>query len=653
MKAALDAATTMENTKVKEIRKTMPPEVYEMLKEENEKKNELGKYSEMQEEFMENVPEEYRSCTIPQDYIVSAGGILKVEHKKGGDYIDIDNPVSRTPILLVNIIINENGMEVYELAVLSHNRWKKTRIDASVLGSASDTAKYLKARGVSITPTTSRRIIDYIDAMESVNDNTMEPIEEITVNGWHGDTFFYPQKKMEGYEYSETLTNRFSAVKNAAKYADVWKKYYDTNIYTKIAFTAALSAPFLKVCEIPNFIVYFMGNSGSGKSCLCNYAASAWYNTEKNMQSFNTTTVGLELVMQEFNDLPVFLDERQEARGTDKKQNENIKNLIYGISQGKGRTRGTKSLTVREQDKTRCVILATGEQSLVDEESVTAGALNRYICIDTIGVSELVDEDILSELYATATVCYGGFGIGFVNAVMDKYTIEELKNKFSDFCIEMIHKYGDGKNGRNIRYIVLLAFVGGLIDEVIFGRENKSEDFMKDMLVFARETKEVNDAERAKQAILQYISMKADNIPEDAWLIKQMINKDSVFSDSTAKSVNMSDYRGFYEENVKENERKIYLVPCKLKEYMEKAGFSFSKVMKELAMNGFVEKDKNGEYSRKIHKSKIGNYGVGRYIIVNVNIEDDEEAENQDVEQQELGMEYNGGMGDDNIDIPF
>ena len=250
MKAALDAATTMENTKVKEIRKTMPPEVYEMLKEENEKKNELGKYSEMQEEFMENVPEEYRSCTIPQDYIVSNGGILKVEHKKGGDYIDIDNPVSRTPILLVNIIINENGMEVYELAVLSHNRWKKTRIDASVLGSASDTAKYLKARGVSITPTTSRRIIDYIDAMESVNDNTMEPIDEITVNGWHGDTFFYPQKKMEGYEYSETLTNRFSAVKNAVKYAEVWKKYYDTNIYTKIAFTAALSAPFLAKTKV-------------------------------------------------------------------------------------------------------------------------------------------------------------------------------------------------------------------------------------------------------------------------------------------------------------------------------------------------------------------------------------------------------------------
>ena len=119
----------MENTNVKPMKKTMPKEVYDMLKEENENKKELSKYNELQEAFMDKIPEEYRACTIPDDYVILAGGVFKMEHsKKGGDYLDVENPVSRTPILLSNIISNEDGLEVYELAVLVHRKWQKIRV---------------------------------------------------------------------------------------------------------------------------------------------------------------------------------------------------------------------------------------------------------------------------------------------------------------------------------------------------------------------------------------------------------------------------------------------------------------------------------------------------------------------------------------------
>lgn len=665
----------MENTNVKPMKKTMPKEVYDMLKEENENKKELSKYNELQEAFMDKIPEEYRACTIPEDYVILAGGVFKMEHsKKGGDYLDIENPVSRTPILLSNIISNEDGLEVYELAVLVHRKWQKIRVQASVLGSASDTAKFLKSRGVSITPTTARRVLDYLDAMEKVNEALMTPIEGITTNGWHGDTFFYPQVEVDGYEYSDYLVDRFSDVKNADKYAEVWKKYYDTNIYTKIAFTAALSAPFLHLCGVPNFIVYFMGNSESGKTCLCNFGVSAWFNTENNKLSFDATTTGLELSMQAFNDLPVFLDERQNARGSADKQNADIKKLIFGIEQGNGRVRGTKELVARKQKKTRCVVLATGEQSLIDDESVVAGALNRYLNIDAIGVEKLVSDEVINELYATASVCYGGFGVDFVDAVMKKYTKEGIYEKFSDLYVNAASKFGKEKTGRNTKYIAFLAFVGGLIDEVIFNRRANSENFMNEMLEFARGKQSVNDAERAKQAILQYISMKSDSIPDIGWLINQIQNKETMFSEENPHSINISDYRGFYEENKEGTKNKIYLVPCKLKEYMDKAGFSFSKVMKELAVNGFVESGNNGDYNIRIHKRALGNYGVGRYIVLDVDIEDEEPStppvtpapsapstprtdeqeipfDVEDKEEKQPSLQFNGGMSDD--DIPF
>ena len=107
---------------------------------------------------------------------------------------------------------------------------------------------------------------------------------------------------------------------------------------------------------------------------------------------------------------------------------------------------------------------------------------------------------------------------------------------------------------------------------------------------------------------------------------------------------------------------------------MDKAGFSFSKVMKELAVKGFVESGNNGDYSKRIHKRALGNYGVGRSIVLDVDIEEEEPStppeppappepstpstdeqeipfDVEDKEEKQPNLQFNGGMSDD--DIPF
>ena len=76
---------------------------------------------------------------------------------------------------------------------------------------------------------------------------------------------------------------------------------------------ASFAAPLLRIVKQRIFFVYNWGGSKGGKTATMKAALSAWGDPERLMISFNTTIAGLERTAAFYCDLPLGIDERQQA----------------------------------------------------------------------------------------------------------------------------------------------------------------------------------------------------------------------------------------------------------------------------------------------------------------------------------------------------
>lgn len=108
-------------------------------------------------------------------------------------------------------------------------------------------------------------------------------------------------------------------------------------------------------------------------------AASVWGNPAigQYVQTFNATQVGHEKTAAFLNNIPMCIDELQLSKDSHGRS----KFDVYQLSQGVGRTRGTKSGGIDKTPVWDLCILTTGESPLTSDNS-GAGAVNRVIDIE-------------------------------------------------------------------------------------------------------------------------------------------------------------------------------------------------------------------------------------------------------------------------------
>lgn len=146
------------------------------------------------------------------------------------------------------------------------------------------------------------------------------------------------------------------------------------------------------------FFVHLWGvESGTGKTVALMLAASVWGNPAigQYVQTFNATQVGHEKTAAFLNNIPMCIDELQlskDSRGRSKFD-------VYQLSQGVGRTRGTKTGGIDKPPTWLLCILTTGESPLTADNS-GAGAINRVIDIECKAKDAVVKDGIgVTQVY--------------------------------------------------------------------------------------------------------------------------------------------------------------------------------------------------------------------------------------------------------------
>jgi uncharacterized protein (DUF927 family) len=143
------------------------------------------------------------------------------------------------------------------------------------------------------------------------------------------------------------------------------------------AVSAAFAGPLLDALGEPSGGLHFYGQSKRGKSVLVFAAASVWGRAEKGalINSWRTTSNGLEGVAEQSNDLLLILDELGQNT-----QAEDVSSIAYMIANGGGKQRAQVTGEAKAVKTWRVMLLSTGEPTIA--QKLTAGGLQMPAGVD-------------------------------------------------------------------------------------------------------------------------------------------------------------------------------------------------------------------------------------------------------------------------------
>ncbi len=392
----------------------------------------------------------------PSGWGMSEGGIREYNDKKGTSEL-----VCRTPILLTKRIRSmDSGEEKIEIAFRRDGRWLTSAWPRSTVFS-SRSVLALSELGCTVTSENAKQVVKFLGALEGENLDKIPSVQATGVLGWKPGGKFMPghddglvldcdptmQAAAAAYHESGTLEGWLSAM----------RPHRERNKF-RFILASAFAAPLLKLTRQRNFLTYNWGGSRGGKTAALYAGMSVWGEPEKLTVSFNTTAVGLERRAGLCCDLPMGIDERQQAGD---KQGL-LEQLVYMLANGTGKVRGSKGGGLQSVYQWRTVALSTGEEPLTVETSkggVNTRALQIY-------GPPFEDEQSASTMYGQVAEHYGTAGPAFIKRLVEMPQ-EDVQAMFGEMR-DYVQGLSDGKNGAHTAAIALVALADAMIDTWLF-----------------------------------------------------------------------------------------------------------------------------------------------------------------------------------------
>ena len=355
--------------------------------------------------------------------------------KNRGIFANDDNGrpkcISRTPIVPTRKFVNPaEGTYHYEIAINTQgDEWQKVIYDAESLFNAKNVMNLVND-GARFSSKTAADVSEWLTTILSVPEN-QEIIQKVDIYnqpGWTDETcteFIYPQNeekylvRTKNFDYEKTFAKRG----DKSEWLKMFKKVLDKSAVTRLTLGAALSAPLVNVLNVRNLQLHLSCPSGNGKSALVKFATSTYGNPEKFKFKFNGTSNSFETQSTLFNDLPSWLEELQSAN---KKQRENIDQVIYDYESGIGRGRNTKNNFLQKQKYFRGCRISTGEQNLTNQFS-GEGAISRIL---EITLADIFDNDFAIEIHQFCADNFGHFGQEWINYIINNKA--DFRKYFAD-----------------------------------------------------------------------------------------------------------------------------------------------------------------------------------------------------------------------------
>lgn len=383
--------------------------------------------------------------------------------------------VCHTMVFITKRLIQGGQNAFLEAAWLEGNKWHY--IDAP-RGQFFNEAKIkdLADRNFPVGSANARPLAQYLQEFEATFLQLI-PKEKISQQmGWHGHSFLLGQEcissddtRIKFYGQSDGELLAAKALSSRGTY-QAWAEAVNTISRFQlpmIALYSSLGASVLKILGIDSFAVDFSERSSTGKTVNLRIAASAWGQPVESLspsmtRTWNATSVSIERLSSLFSDLPLILDDTQQAINPEK----SIKQIFYGTAGGQGRSRGSKQ-GLQATQSWRNIVLSCGEAPAISY--VTDGGIRgRVVTLSGCPFGEPDQESlkIVEELKSKVRNNYGHAGPMFVKWLVDNHDRwPEFRAKYDDILLR--YKGNSGMTFRLADHAAVIATAGQLVHEAL------------------------------------------------------------------------------------------------------------------------------------------------------------------------------------------
>ena len=484
----------------------------------------------------------------------------------------------------------DTSEEKLELSFRYYNSWRTVLQQRSTVYSARSIVK-LSDYGLNVSSETAKHLVKFLQQLESVNPDAIPLKYSVGNLGWrhYGDEFVLPAISKYAIEMDDegaiTEAMQVSGTMSGwMKTAEEVRQY----VFSRLILAASMATPLLYLFHQRNFMLYFWGTSGGGKTAAMKAALSVWGNPDQLMTSFLTTKAGLERRLSLLSDFPAAINERQVA-GQGREKQEYLEYIVYMLEGGKGKGRASKT-GLQKTSSWRTIGMANGEEPLTRETSVR-GVKNRIMEINTYPV---MPDDLAKRVHQMQD--YGWAGVEYIRRLLsgkdqahDIWT--SLHDKLSQSYAEYASSHVDA---------MAVIMTADVLSSMWLWNIAESEA-MRQALYLASEVfkslltaRDMSDPDRAWEFI-------------QSWIVSNPNHFEREFS---SRDIHMqSPLYGFIRGNA------TYVFPAHLRKAMDEEGISYEKSLRELVQTGRISTNTKNDPDRNFRPTKQMKYN-GKVVRV-------------------------------------
>lgn len=425
------------------------------------------------------------------EYICDDLGVM-IQDKYGFDQI-----ICRHPIMPIQRLCNvDTGEERLKIAYRKGRFWRSLIAEKSTLAS-SNSILQLAANGVLVTSENAKALSKYLFEIEELNYDMIPEQKSVSRLGWVGDGFspYVDELVFDGENIFKHIFNSVKSSGSREKWVDAMRQLRAEKGVARIALAASFASVILHPCGLLPFFCHFWGGTEVGKSVLLLTAASVWAKPSfgEYVITFNSTLVGQEMMATFLNSLPMCIDELQIQSSAGIRDFDKI---IYQLTEGVGRTRGSKQGGLQKVNTWKCCFITNGEHPISNANS-GGGAVNRIIEVET---EEKVYKDLVG-LCAVINENYGFAGREFVEYLQESGNLEKVNALQKQYYKELLKSDSTDKQAASASAILAADHI---VTELIFQDGNNLT--VEDMAKIMTKKEEVNVNSRAYDYILELVA---------------------------------------------------------------------------------------------------------------------------------------------------
>ncbi|SES63269.1 Uncharcterized protein, DUF927 family [Methanococcoides vulcani] len=318
----------------------------------------------------------------------------------------------------------------------------------------------LANKGINVTEKKAADLCEYFAESIHSNAEDLPCITFVQKNGWkyQNEMFVLGNRYYCKDSGGSVVQINNEEVKGLAKKGtlDNWAEGVEEIIaepITRFKCYCAASSIILRLLGVQSYFVDHTGDTSTGKTISSKVAFSMLGNPDALKLAGNSTAAYLEHVASIFSDLPLFIDE------TSTQTSDNMKALVYIISNEVSKGRAKKDGGVRMLDRWKTVAFTTGEKPVTDAD----GFGGQQVRVIEIQKNMPYMPDSVEKVEDSISRNYGHIADLYTKKVFSHK--DELISKFADYR-EHFTNNESGTMNRAGNNFAAIAVAGDLLEEV-------------------------------------------------------------------------------------------------------------------------------------------------------------------------------------------